>query len=928
MQQTDNKSVHKLLLLLIKGLSKLWLAVLLMYFIVAGALFLNMQFDNQKNITTWSELFISELKAYHRKAEGFNFKSIEPDVIALRLDTDGEIIQSTKEILKGFSLNKSALFKHIQTLKSDEEFVYLFPGLTENRLKVYYILRNHNDYIVFLFLPEYFFPVIQWDTIFHFVDLHNTVIYSTNEDFIGTELNESPFFINGFEIFSLAPINIQENEMQKLYIMRNISFQIYAFIFVGITFIINLWFLRRVTNKMDTNLKRIEQESSKLHFHLMHIPEFSGFQGDKTFKEYQNELKDFQTALQKERLQFFENKNNRTHFVNFSRLIISLIDNVEAKITEITEVEGKYRLIFENSREGLFQFSPDGSFLLVNDSFSRLLKYDSSSDFISNRPRDIFGKIRLQIVHALEHEDTITREAAIPCKNNELVELLLTAQAIRKSDNTIQYIHGSIRDLAIATEEQRLMFEKERLLTIARTKNNFLASVSHELRTPLNSVIGFAELLAGKELKQKEKSYVYAILTAGKSLLTLINDVLDLSKAEAGKISTVTSPVSMVTLLKDIQVLFNAKIEQKNIEFQCDIDTEFPNIIFSDEKLIRQICVNLIGNAIKFTNNGFIKILCRAEKKDSDNTIELELMISDSGKGINPQALSTIFEAFSQDGENNEGSGLGLAICKKLVQLLNGTITVNSIVNTGTTFFVRIPKLTYSDNIPILNSKHVNTIMFNNQTVLVVDDEPFNRDLMVDFLETRSLKSLSATNGAEALDIVDNNEVDLILMDIRMPVMNGIEASQKIKSNPRLASIPIIAYTASTVESDIRHNELFSGVVLKPTQLDDLVMELDKHLNSTTVSRSREQKDTTVRIREKDVSRIMDICSTAGTNAFVINTDEITKLLVLLKESGEIYPETAELAEQLNHAIENYDFQEIETLVLQVKRNLQTKGAT
>ena len=412
-----------------------------------------------------------------------------------------------------------------------------------------------------------------------------------------------------------------------------------------------------------------------------------------------------------------------------------------------------------------------------------------------------------------------------------------------------------------------LIKAKEIAENVAKQKSEFLANMSHEIRTPMNSVIGFTEIL-DKEIKNPvHKEYLSSIKKGGNALLRIINDILDLSKIEAGKLDIKNESLNPTNIFLEIESIFHSKIISKNISFIVDIDKTIPKYIIIDGVRIRQILFNLIGNAIKFTEKGHIKLKVENVYKDNiKSKVDLIFSVEDSGIGIDEKNLNNIFNAFEQ--QNNQdvakygGTGLGLAICTKLVHMMNGEITVKSEKNKGSIFTVvlkDIPVSSMEDEI-VSHKLLASNIEFEKARILVVDDIEENRKLVLASLKDFDIDLIMAQNGQEALDKLKNVNVDLILMDLRMPVMNGYEAASIIKNDEKLKKIPLIALTASVMGKDLEKVSKygFDGYLRKPVILDDLIEELGKYLKYNFIN-----EETFL----NNDSKIMDL----GKLKFVIN---------------------------------------------------------
>ena len=373
-----------------------------------------------------------------------------------------------------------------------------------------------------------------------------------------------------------------------------------------------------------------------------------------------------------------------------------------------------------------------------------------------------------------------------------------------------------------------------------KAKSEFLANMSHEIRTPLNAVIGFSELLTIMVKDLKLKSYVNSIMVAGKSLLTLINDILDLSKIEAGMLEIENDPMDLKLLFKEILQIFELKTREKDLELIVEIDDSLNVPLLLDEAKLRQVLLNIVGNAIKFTESGFVKLsVDLTQERNEESCVDLVISVEDTGIGIENDKLNTIFESFQQQSAGISkvfgGTGLGLTISKRLVELMAGEISVQSEVGKGSIFQILLKNIQISRYTPETNPKQsldFGNIRFRGQTVLSVDDSSSNLGLIREFLSKVNLKVIEADNGAAAIAIAEKALPDLILMDIRMPVMDGIEAAKRLKQNPTTKNIPIIAITASTRLEDVEEIQRFgfSAHLSKPIDIVQLFREITNYL--------------------------------------------------------------------------------------------------
>ena len=396
------------------------------------------------------------------------------------------------------------------------------------------------------------------------------------------------------------------------------------------------------------------------------------------------------------------------------------------------------------------------------------------------------------------------------------------------------------RTRQLEEQKAKLARAKEKADAASHAKSEFLSNMSHELRTPLNAILGYVQILIqGKHLSDSQKNSLEIVHKSGRHLLTLINDILDLSKIEAGKIEILPVDLDLSSFLYGIVGIISARAHEKDLVFTFEKLSDPPSGIKADETRLRQVLLNLLGNAVKFTDRGSVVFSVRLEQKDDGARIHFK--VEDTGPGMDPEVLEKIFEPFEQVGATQhrfEGTGLGLSISRKLVRAMGGELYVRSEVGRGSCFWFEIAVPTTKARVigAAGGNEAVNgyeTMLDRPLRVLVADDKPYNRELLVDLLEPLGFDTWSAEDGRQAVNLAADIHPHLIITDVVMPVMSGYQAVEEIRRMPETAQAVIIAMSAGVTEKD-RNESLLAGCqafLPKPVDIYLLLEQIEKFLD-------------------------------------------------------------------------------------------------
>ncbi|MCG8530630.1 MAG: ATP-binding protein [Desulfovibrionales bacterium] len=517
-------------------------------------------------------------------------------------------------------------------------------------------------------------------------------------------------------------------------------------------------------------------------------------------------------------------KNTERMVDGFGRAtgLIECFDDVtdqQKMVAELAKAEANYRDIIQNAQDGIFQSTLSGNILNANPAFLNIFEFNSLDELRNSflgleNTLYVEPSRRAQFVNIMLNKRFIANfESQIRTRTGKTLWVTESARLRTAEDGTIRF-EGFVRDItAQKVAEQNLISAKEAAEAANIAKNNFLANISHELRTPMNAIMGISELSLRSEADPERKRNMQVLHQASKSLLTLLNDLLDFSAIESNALSLTHAPFSLRELSDNLHELMKGEAKRKKLTLNIFTDTSVPSVLIGDKDRIKQILVNLVWNALKFTETGSVTVQCTANPIGPEEAPVKTLItyhVKDTGRGIPEHKLAQIFESFEQIHKDTVSSlggvGLGLSISRKLALRMGGELSVQSTVDEGSTFTVTIPCTLphnaaeeFALQTALEQSKQPLKTTLPPLSILVAEDNTFSQEVLKQMLDEDNHTVTIVHNGEEVLEQLALRTFDVILMDVQMPVVNGIEASKIIRSGkiPYVApDIPIITISA------------------------------------------------------------------------------------------------------------------------------------
>lgn len=568
-------------------------------------------------------------------------------------------------------------------------------------------------------------------------------------------------------------------------------------------------------------------------------------------------------------------KNDQPYVIGFAQDITARI-NAEVALKKSEE---KYRGLIENMNLGMVEVAADNTVIFANNSFIEMSGYDSDA-LTGRKIGDLFStndniEIANEAIERRRQGKSDAYEILVKNKQGEMKWWLVSGTAKMDVDGNYVGSLGIYLDITPQkTMEIELRKAKNDAELSAYSKELFLANMSHEIRTPMNAIIGIGRLLGKTGLDAQQKYYLDIIENASGNLLVIINDLLDFSKIEAGKVTLEQIGFSLGKITENVIHILKHKCEEKNLSIKYQCSEEIEPVLIGDPYRINQILINLVGNSIKFTERGGITVRCSVESKSlKDQSILFE--VEDSGIGMSEEFLSHIFDKFTQEDEGITrkfgGTGLGMSISKQLIELMGGEIAIQSVKNIGTHISFRISFAIGSKNdLPSAWNHKPDTAILHGKQILLVEDNYMNRVLASTILKQYGASITEAVDGEKAIEKLRSQKFDLILMDIHMPVKDGIEATKFIRENLDNTT-PIIAMTANAYKREeerclaVGMNDFIS----KPFEEERFIYQIAQWLGASTANTVFPQHETEVTFPELfDLSKL--IATSRGDEQFIV----------------------------------------------------------
>ncbi|NOR71913.1 MAG: response regulator [Methylomarinum sp.] len=572
----------------------------------------------------------------------------------------------------------------------------------------------------------------------------------------------------------------------------------------------------------------------------------------------------------------------KPHVLNTINAALTIIENRRLLNNLERENERHFLALVSSIPGAIYRFKLENTWTIkfLSDEIIQISGYPAS-DFINGsidklidivHPEDRFNLRRI-VSKAIEKKRPYMMDYRMLHSDGSVHWVHERGQGVSNENGDLTFLEGVIIDITQRKQNETQLIEARNIAeTASRAKTEFLANMSHELRTPLNGILGYAQLLQRSEgINDDQTKYVGIIRQSGEYLLSLIEDLLDFSKIESDTLEVDKQIFSISNLLKDIVNIFSLRLKEKNIHFEFKVQSDIPKTIYGDERILKQILINLLSNAVKFTDHGKVWLNIHYD----DNVLSIE--VGDTGCGIKESNFKKIFEPFQQSTPNDciQGTGLGLSICKKLVDIMEGQLQMQSKIGEGSVFKVQlnfpaapvvsIPAKTLENGLPP---------SADPLKILIVDDNIDNLMMLSRLLSSIGFEVNTATSGQECLTRVKTYNPDVVLMDIVMPEMNGLEVCQQLRETEIGENLVIIALSANAYKKD-KEDSIAAGCndfVSKPVNLEELLNCLQKQFSATILPPQKEDAE--------EVKTTIKKVNTPSVSILVVDDNEINRMLL------------------------------------------------
>lgn len=623
----------------------------------------------------------------------------------------------------------------------------------------------------------------------------------------------------------------------------------------------------------------------------------------------------------------YSDKEKRLLFL-FGQMLIN-IRNRQKWENQLRLQEEKYRNIIANMNLGLLEVDLDDVIIYANQSFCDMSGYQLEELKGKNAARLFVKEDQVNVIYEKneKRKESISDSYEIEVKDKHGTPHWWFVSGAPNYNDKGQFI-GSIGIHLDITEQKRLEQELAKAITFAeaaaKAKELFLANMSHEIRTPLNVIIGMIRQLTKENLTTDQHFYVKQSESSAKHLLTILNNVLDIAKIESGDMEIVEESFSPSALVYNVHSIMFSQAKDKNLEFRLHVSQDIKPVLKGDDTRLRQVLINLIGNAIKFTNQGSINLsVSLLEETNETQTLKFEVI--DTGIGMSEEFISKIFDKFSQEHNTSkrkyEGTGLGMAISSDLIKLMGGHMDVKSIKSKGTTCSFELTLPVGNPESMISNSQQIKEGAFKGKKALLVEDNEMNRFIAIQSLDYLGFETVEAENGLLATELIQKNDFDLVLMDIQMPIMDGVEATTFIRQKLQYQT-PIIALTANAFKHDIGLylQKGMNDFITKPYDEQDFFRKIEHVLSLSYDVLKTEKVDHGGQGVSSDQLPLYDLAQiqqmSRGNDDFV---SKMINIFIKLTEENTV---------KLNDALANDDIDTIKKLAHKIKPSIDQMGIT